>query len=60
MLPEKRHPNGVMKTGSETSNELQSYVRALLAIPKVMRMIAFRHFFIINEQIENKVDLKLS
>lgn len=48
-LPAKRHDgSGNKKTGDELQRELSEYLRALLSLPKVRRMVNVRLFFGVN------------
>lgn len=48
-LPSKLYSNGSKKTAFEITQDLQVYMRNLLAIPRVARMLAVKNFFILNE-----------
>lgn len=49
LLPSKLERNGLKKQDQEMTRELESYMRELLRVPKVARMIYVRHFFIMGE-----------
>lgn len=48
-LPSKLYSNGAKKNAFEITQDLQVYMRSLLAVPKVARMLAVKNFFILNE-----------
>lgn len=48
-LPSKIDSNGLKKQDFEMTRDLENYMRDLLAIPKVARMVFVKHFFTIGE-----------